>query len=89
MAPTNPTMDIFQDLFSLFDWDAQLPYLVMPLLVELFLNHDEGLGLPMKPTCLHFIVGQQSIDQEVMIMCPLIGHEVGEGVHLLHDGHRF
>jgi hypothetical protein len=29
MVPTDPTMDIFQELLSLLDWDAQLLYLVV------------------------------------------------------------
>jgi hypothetical protein len=36
-----PIVDVFQELSSLFNRDAQLSYSDMPLFVQIFSNHDE------------------------------------------------
>jgi hypothetical protein len=76
-------------MFSLLDWNAQLPYSIMPLLVEIFPNYDEGLGPSTKSSCLCFVSGKQTVGQEVTIRRSLVGHEVGWGVGLLHNGNQF
>ena len=44
LVPTDPTMDISQQLLPLFDGDAALQDPGMALPVELALNKDKGIG---------------------------------------------
>ena len=55
MVPTDPTMDITQQLLPLFDGDAALqdPGVASP--IELALNKDKGLGTTHEPSSLYFV----------------------------------
>ena len=55
MVPSDPTVDITQQLLPLFDGDAALqdPGVASP--VELALNNDKGLGAMREPPSLRFV----------------------------------
>ena len=55
MMPTDPTVDITQQLLPLSDGDATLqdPSVASP--VELALNNNKGLGATREPLSLHFV----------------------------------
>ena len=55
MVPADPTVDITQQLFPLFDGDATLqdPGVASP--IELALNKDKGLGTMRELLSLHFV----------------------------------
>ena len=55
MVPTDPTMDITQQLLPLFDGDAALQDPSVALPVELALNKDKGLEATREPPSLHFV----------------------------------
>jgi hypothetical protein len=61
MVPIGPAVDVFQEPPVLFDRGAQTLYSDTPLFVEVFPNHDEGLGPSMKPLHLCFVLEKQSI----------------------------
>jgi hypothetical protein len=61
MVATGPTVDVFQELPSLFGRDAYLSYSNMPLFVEIFPNQDEGLGMSMQLLRLCFILGNMPL----------------------------
>ena len=55
MVPTDPTVDISQQLLSLFNGDAALQDPSVASLVELTLNNDDGLDATRVPPSLHFV----------------------------------
>ena len=88
MVPTNPTMDINQQLLPLFDGDAALqdPGVASP--IELALNSDKGLGTTCEPPSLHFVHRQHLTEEVVEVRRPLLGQRVGLccWIHIkLHD----
>ena len=76
MVPTDPTVDISQQLLPLFDLDAALQDSGVALLVELPLSNDEGLGATCKPLSLCFVHWQRLIEEVVEVRCPLVGQRV-------------
>ena len=65
MVPIDPTVDITQQLLSLFDGDATLqdPGVASP--VELTLNNDKGLGATCEPPSLHFVHRRRLMEEIV------------------------
>ena len=55
MVLADPTVDISQQLLSLFNGDAALQDPSVASLVELSLNNGEGLGVTREPSSLRFI----------------------------------
>ena len=54
--PTDPTMDITQQLIPLFDGDAMLQDPSVALPIELALNNDKGLGTTRKSMSSFFLL---------------------------------
>ena len=70
MVPTDPTMDITQQLLLLFDGDAALQDPSVALPVELTLNNDKGLGMMCEPPSLCFVLRWCLTEESVEVRRP-------------------
>ena len=59
MVLVDPTVDITQQLFPLFDGDAALQDPGVASLVEFALNKDKGLGATREPSSLRLVHQQR------------------------------
>ena len=69
MVPTDPTVDITQQLLPLFDGDAAQQDSGVASPVEPALNNDKG--------SLHFVRRQCLMEEVVKVRRPLVGPRVG------------
>ena len=76
MVPTDPAVDITQQLLPLFDGDAALQDPGVALPVELTLNNDKGLGMTCEPLSLRFVHWQRLTEEVVEVRRPPVGQRV-------------
>ena len=77
MVPSDPSVDITQQLLPSFDGNATLqdPNVASP--VELTLNKGKGLGTTCKPLSLCFVHQQCLMEEVAEVRHPLVGQRVG------------
>ena len=73
MVPVDPTVDITQQLFPLFDGDAALQDPGVASLVEFALNKDKRLGTTREPLSLCLVYRQRLAKKVVVVRHPLVG----------------
>ena len=76
MVRTDPTVDITQQLFPLFDGDAALQDPGVASSIELTLNNNKGLGATREPLSLCFVHRQRLTEEVVEVRCPLVYHRI-------------
>ena len=76
MVPVDPTVDITQQLFPLFDGDAALQDPGVPSPIEVALNNDKGLSAMRELPSLHFVRRQRLTEEVVEVRRPLVGQRV-------------
>ena len=77
MMTTNPTVDIAQQLLSLFNGDAALQDPGVASLVEFTVYKDKGLGAMREPLSLCFIRRQHLTKEVVEVRRPPVGQRIG------------
>jgi hypothetical protein len=77
VVPTDPALDILQQLFPLFDQDTMLQDLGGTLFVELSLNDDEGLCAACEPSGLRLVNQEHLVEEVVEIRCHSLSRRVG------------
>jgi hypothetical protein len=72
-SPIDPTIDITQQLLSLFDRDAALqdPDVASP--IELIFNNNKGLGAMLELSILYFVHWLRLTEEVVEVRHPLVG----------------
>ena len=77
MVPTDPAVDITQQVLPSFDGDVALqdPGVASP--VEVALNNDKRLGATREPLSLRFVRRQHLMEEVVEVRRPLVIQRVG------------
>jgi hypothetical protein len=84
----DPAMDVFQQLPSLFSWDAVLQDLGVAFLIELPIDDGKGLSSTCEASGLYFVDGKHFMEKAVEVWCPPISLRVGLDHWVLVDFHN-
>ena len=77
MVLADPTVDITQQLLSLFDGDAALQDPGMASLVQLPLDNDKGLGATCESSGLRLVRGEYLAKEVIRVSRPPVRQRVG------------